>query len=303
MSKAPWSSDRELDAARVRTLLESSFPEVNAEEVRFLAEGWDSQVFEVDGGIVFRFPKRAEVERDFIGETALLPALARHLAAHGAGFRVPAFDYLGQAGELFPYRWVGYAKLEGEQAVSVAPERAPADLAEQLGRALTALHAFPIEQARALGVAEPLPSRAVGYMRERGLALLEGLEASLGGDLTARVRAELSASLLPEYEGPLVLVHNDLRSEHILLESGTHALSGIIDWSDAALGDPAVDFVGVEEWGGPAFTDRVIAAYRGPLDGQARARIRLRALCVSIYTAQHALKNGQPEAVIRAAIL
>src|SRR4051812_37237619 len=118
MSKAPWSCDRPLDADRVQALLSSGFPDLAGKPVRYFDEGWDSQLFVVGADLLFRFPKRAECERDLVGETALLPALARQLAP----LRVPRFDYVGAAGPLFPYRFAGYAMLPGVQASTVAVE-------------------------------------------------------------------------------------------------------------------------------------------------------------------------------------
>ena len=61
-----------------------------------------------------------------------------------------------------------------------------------------------------------------------------------------------------------VLVHNDVSAEHILLDEAARAITGVIDWGDVAIGDPAVDLAGVFHWGGPAFVDAVLQAYRGP---------------------------------------
>jgi aminoglycoside phosphotransferase (APT) family kinase protein len=36
--------------------------------------------------------------------------------------------------------------------------------------------------------------------------------------------------------------HNDLGTEHVLVDPDTWTVTGIIDWSDAAIIDPAIDF-------------------------------------------------------------
>ena len=45
----------------------------------------------------------------------------------------------------------------------------------------------------------------------------------------------------PEPAPDLVLAHDDLGIEHVLVDPDTHAVTGVIDWTDAALVDPAVD--------------------------------------------------------------
>ncbi|HEV7127859.1 MAG TPA: phosphotransferase, partial [Ktedonobacterales bacterium] len=41
---------------------------------------------------------------------------------------------------------------------------------------------------------------------------------------------------------PSVVCHDDLKGEHILIASAGDAITGIIDWSDLSLADPATDF-------------------------------------------------------------
>jgi aminoglycoside phosphotransferase (APT) family kinase protein len=47
-----------------------------------------------------------------------------------------------------------------------------------------------------------------------------------------------------------VLVHNDLAAEHVLGDPESGMPTGVIDWSDMALGAPVVDFAGLFHWSG-----------------------------------------------------
>ncbi|MDQ3505904.1 MAG: phosphotransferase [Actinomycetota bacterium] len=58
-----------------------------------------------------------------------------------------------------------------------------------------------------------------------------------------------------------MLAHTDLGAEH-LLDDGSR-LTGIIDWSDAGLADPALDFARLYRDFGPAFLDDALRAYGG----------------------------------------
>lgn len=285
MPTTPWSCDRELDAARVRDLVSSRFPQIDVTNLRYFSEGWDSEVFEASGWL-FRFPKRAECERDYEAEFGLLPALAAHLAP--TGVKIPHLELVGAAGPLFPYKWMGYALIPGDQAGDVPVDQVPVEqVATRMGRALSAVHAFPADEALRLGVPAALASRALSEMTGRALKRLPDVAAALGGDLPDRVRATLESARVPEHRGAPVLVHNDLLAEHILLDPVSREVAAIIDWSDTALGDPAVDFVGLEMWGGRALTERALAHYTGPVDPGFTARVWLRALCVGIYGAYY----------------
>ncbi len=60
-------------------------------------------------------------------------------------------------------------------------------------------------------------------------------------------------------------MHADLGTEHVLVDAATSRPVGLIDFEDATIGDPAIDFVGCYADLGPAGTAEVIAAY-GPVD-------------------------------------
>ena len=45
----------------------------------------------------------------------------------------------------------------------------------------------------------------------------------------------------PPDPAELVLCHNDLGAEHVLVDPSTFAVTGVIDWTDAAIADPAAE--------------------------------------------------------------
>jgi len=63
-----------------------------------------------------------------------------------------------------------------------------------------------------------------------------------------------------------------------MLDPDTRRLVGILDWSDAALGDPASDLVGFWLWKGEAFVRRVLESRPLPAEEQwiERARFSVR---------------------------
>lgn len=42
-----------------------------------------------------------------------------------------------------------------------------------------------------------------------------------------------------------VLIHNDIKGEHILVDAESGQITGILDWADAGVGNPAVDIAGL----------------------------------------------------------
>lgn len=101
----------------------------------------------------------------------------------------------------------------------------------------------------------------------------------------------------PDPADHLVLAHADLGAEHLLEHDGE--LTGIIDWSDAAVTDPAVDFARLYRDFGPAFLDEALLAY-GRDGTDLRHRITFFARCTAIEDIAYGRGRGLP-AYLRAA--
>jgi aminoglycoside 2''-phosphotransferase len=89
-----------------------------------------------------------------------------------------------------------------------------------------------------------------------------------------------------------VLIHGDLAGEHIFCAADTGTVAGVIDWEDATIGDPALDFVGLLCDAGPDFTRQVLAGYRGELDDAVEQRMRFYSRIGPLYEIQFGLATG-----------
>lgn len=61
----------------------------------------------------------------------------------------------------------------------------------------------------------------------------------------------------------LVVSHADLEGEHIFVSPAGAEVTGIIDWSDAALCEPQVDLQNLQIWLGTGFLRQLLAHYAG----------------------------------------
>ncbi len=120
-------------------------------------------------------------------------------------------------------------------------------------------------------------------------------------DVEARVLPRLSETLagavereyagfLREVEFEPVLVHRDLGVEHILVGERP----AIIDFEDVAVGDPAIDFVGIFNAFGLTAARAVIEHY-GPVDRDFAGRLRFYRWMGSVHAALYALDIDDPE--------
>jgi macrolide phosphotransferase len=97
------------------------------------------------------------------------------------------------------------------------------------------------------------------------------------------------------FEGASRLVHNDLWAEHILVDLRSGYVSGIIDWGDAAISDPAIDFAGLYTWYGESWLESVLESYPGTLDSEVISRARYLATCLAIHNITLGQDLGRPQ--------
>lgn len=261
-----------LTAEQVKGDIVTAFPQLSGMWVELLDEGYDFQVFEAGEGWLFRFPKHEQASIKLGMENRLLPGLADCLP-----LPVPRYEYLGQAYSGRPF--VEYKKLPGISGdIAEAVDRDV--VARQLGVFLGRLHAYPVEKAREAGV--PEESNLVAGWRLRSLERLDRIAQS-AVDLR-ELRSYLENESPSPFEGPARLVHNDLWAEHVLIDERSGSVSGVIDWGDAVVSDPAVDFACLFAWYGECWLGCVLDSYPGRRDSQIIVRARYLAACLAIHS-------------------
>jgi aminoglycoside 2''-phosphotransferase len=88
-----------------------------------------------------------------------------------------------------------------------------------------------------------------------------------------------------------------LVDEHILYNAARSTISGIIDWGNTAIGDPAIDFTGLLAAGGEDFVARVLSHYQEAVDNSFRQRMRFYLRAMPINTLLFGLSSGQEQLV------
>ena len=91
-----------------------------------------------------------------------------------------------------------------------------------------------------------------------------------------------------------VFTHDDLGIEHVLADPSTWAVTGVIDWTDAAVTDPARDFGRILRDLGPAALEAALTAAGRPADGSLRDRAVAYARCGVLEDLAFGLSTGRP---------
>ena len=236
--------------------------------------GWDTRASLVDGRWVDRTPRRPEVEPQVRRELALMPWLAPQLP-----LPVPVPRILSEEPLV-----VRHALIVGGGCPGTAAAHGRA-----VGLFLCALHAVDPDGAVGAGARDAATSFAeAGAIRDR---------------MAAEVLPLLPAQLHTEGEGLLArmaapppdqrLVHGDLGPEHIRVVGDT--VTGVIDWGDCCVGDPALDLAWTRYGSGPAFAAALETAYSP--DPALLARARDWHLLGPWHEVLYGLDTDQPEYV------
>jgi aminoglycoside phosphotransferase (APT) family kinase protein len=286
--------ERGVSRALAENLVRSQFPALVPVEIDYLGEGCDSVAFLVNGRVVFRFPKRADIDEQLVREFDLLPVVARHV-----GVPIPIYTHRGRPSPAFGFHFGGYALIRGITANLVDPTSLPVpELAVSLGRALGGLHAWDPRDAARNGV----PTTSVESLMEevRGDAVDDfGLLAGVApGAPLDRWRRYIDSPPRPGPSVPAVVVHADLSAEHVVLDHASNAIAGIIDWSEIAISDPALDFAGLFHWGGRPMVDLTLDAYTAARPDEASLeRARYLGACRGVGDVRFGLDRARPEYV------
>ena len=194
--------------------------------VRKVDEGWDFDVSQLNDRWIVRVPRRPEAAAALEREVVLLPTLDQALPVD-----VPRLRHVLRVPQLA----VVYPMIVGRRLKDELERGADHEvLGEDLGRFLAALHALPVSRARALGVVEHGPAEVSSFVQrciDEIFPLLEPFERTF-----ARCVFD---SYLTGPAPPAALHHADLGTSHVLCDAGR--VTGVIDWTDARIGDPALD--------------------------------------------------------------
>ena len=287
MAEPPWTSHRNWTPGSAAAAIRSHGLE--AGEVSYLGEGFDFSVFAVAGEWAFKFPKRDDYARQLLVESRLLDALHPDCP-----IQIPRYEHVfeTEAGDVVG----GYRLIEGRPALEHAADfRLPSGSAALLAAFISHVHGFDAERARELGATVWHPEVCEAWRRHL-LAELEEIVPALETELAHQARkavADLDV-VLPIESIQQTLCHGDLAADHILLDPETRHIAGVIDWSDAFVGDPAYDFGGILAWQGEVFADRVRALCTREYDRSLIVRARAYGLNWVVGTIRYGLATDRP---------
>jgi macrolide phosphotransferase len=250
----------------------------------FNDDGGDFEVLHAtapDGAAwVLRAPRRPSVAAKVPVEGRLLDLVADRLPVE-----VPRWTVRNEA-------FVAYRRVPGEPADPLQD-----DYFHDVGRCLAALHAIPVEEAQETG----MPFRPPDQVRAVTARKVRRARDEL--DLPDALWEHWQAWLRDDRTWPphSVLAHADVIPDHTLVDGGR--LVGLLDWSDAVVGDPAADFRRLRKLFGPQALEALLNSYErhgGRVWPGMRAHVEERVRMGPVDSGLYGIDSGQERYVLAA---
>lgn len=235
MMSQPWSPKVEITAEEAKKLIEGQFPRFKPVRISELGKGFDNSVYLVNDDFVFRFPRREIAVQLSTIENQLLPLLVNETK-----IEVPEPIFFGKPTDVYKWPFTGFKLVRGQSPGALTEETrnlSTVPLAEFLKK----LHQFPIEKALEIGV--PYDRFERMNLNKRKAILLDNIKKA--DELQLLDDAQTALDWLNSFndlqlDSPLSLVHGDCHIRNVLVNE-LGVISGIIDWGDTHIGNPAID--------------------------------------------------------------
>ncbi|WP_414514692.1 macrolide 2'-phosphotransferase [Nostoc sp. PCC 9305] len=232
---------------------------IQEDSLQFNESGLDFQVVlarNTDGERwILRLPRREDVLPSVDKEKRTLELIAPLL-----NVEVPQWTICTD--ELIAYRalnGVPTGTIDSEAKVyvwEIDPANPPDQFHKSLAKGIASLHQVSIEEARAIGLPIETAEEARAAMKQKMDAVKN--EFGVGEELWNRWQSWLQKDEVWAKE--TVLTHGDLHAGHILIDAQVQ-VTGFIDWTEAAVTDPARDFVAHYRTFGEDALNKLISAY------------------------------------------
>jgi aminoglycoside 2''-phosphotransferase len=241
--------------ADILNRLTAAFPDLSYSDVKFIDEGWDHEVLILDDKLVFRFPTDDEYRDKLKHEIELLEYLRPRVPV-----TLPQYTHIAPDKDFAGYPIVPGEELTRERFDDLSDD-ANAVFTRQLAGFLSAIHLLDVKDPALANI----PASRLREEQKEVRKLIPKLAKELSiEDL------ELVSTFMAEVDEvtgspvPHVFTHGDVYSRHLIWDD-EHQQLGIIDFGDMAIGDPALDFAELHEYGAD-FVRHVYELYAGHRD-------------------------------------
>ncbi|MFC4618875.1 phosphotransferase family protein [Camelliibacillus cellulosilyticus] len=246
-----------MDSNDQLALFKKYLPNIHIQDVQSIDNGWDNDILVINQSIVFRFPKSDKLLSKVVDEARLLECLTMKKPI----LKIPNYELVYDGHAL---KGVKYNFLRGKSLNEYPTDILMGDQenAKGLGDFLSKLHSIDLSDLQQTNLATV---HTLDYWEK----LYAAVQSEVFPHLDEREQDKMHKvfkRFIHEYPSltyKKAVIHGDLSASNIIYNQSKGRVDGIIDFTDAQIGDPAFDFAGFYWSYGPEFTKEVLAWYSG----------------------------------------
>ena len=253
-------------------------------------KGWTNLVFDVNDKWIFRFARFLESEQITV-EKAFLP-----IFAEVSPVTIPKPFKLTNSTED---KMIVYPKIKGERFsqkfVSHSDNPNLKHIYQSLGAFFSSLHTFDYQH-----------KNLIEYPYG-GASFWSDLWPQVSPLLSKRVKEKAFAffteniELLEHYPAKKTITHSDLGTNNLLFDAASNQLTGVIDFGDIAIADPAIDFSSFYRNFGRNFVENILAFYEPSIGDNFWLRVdyasKRKLFFVSYFAMHYGYESDLPDLV------
>ncbi len=267
-------------------------PHISDQKIQIFDDGWDHIVIVINNKLAFRFPRREDYAKTLHIEVNFLKQFAKR-----SPITIPKLKYTKDKETGIFY--VTYNFIPGIQFTrDISKTFSKEELlvaAKQLSLFLTTIHSFSIEKAKQLGVQQIDSFKS---WEKRFIKIKKEVFPHISKKEQQWVihLFEEFLKVIKKVPINMVLTHSDIMPEHIIVDPKIHKLSGIIDFGDISIDDPAYDFAFLAHYG-QVFLDEVYKNYGLPQDTKFEIRRQFYENIFVVTNLEHSIKLADIEKI------
>lgn len=213
-------------------LININFPQLQWESLQFIQTWWTNDIIILDDNIVFRFPKTESAKKNLCNEILLLKSINEFIS-----LKIPNYSLISSDKTFAWYSIIEWTELDLDKLNTNTDS-----IAKDLGFFLSQLHSIPINNI--LGVEKNVSCHYtfnkwyITYILNKYLEIETQIDKELFKECMDFIQKSFSNPIPEKFS----LTHFDLQWKNIIFSNNTNSISGIIDFSESVVYDPAIDF-------------------------------------------------------------
>ena len=244
------------------------FPQLIFKNADLVTKGYDHDVLVLDNKFIVRFAKKRLSKKSFVREINFLKEFSKI-----SNLAVPKHSFLSKDKTFGGYEMIKGRELTPKLYKSLSVNKKQ-KIIRDLAKFLTILHNIPLKKAYGFGFEKSKTWQQVQQTKKKWFEdeFYPKMTKYLSAKQSDFIRNFFTYLARSRYRLKMTLGHHDLSHDHIIMKpDGT--ISGIIDFGDISIGDPAHEFNGFWDYD-EKLPKQIYKYYGGPKDKQFLKRCR-----------------------------